>query len=248
MAERRERARRLQEEKKAEALELTAEKVAQMKLEAEEKKQAAEEEARKLERETSFIAFARVFSGTLKPGMSIYVLGPKYDPAKALQLRQEGKTVCDEAATIFSTSNDLHIMKASVTELYLLLGRDMEELAEVPAGNVIGIGGLEKHVLKSATLSSDIACPAFVEVTQSAVPILRVAVETVVSSDLPKLEQGLHLLNQADANVQISLTDMGEHILVTAGEVHLERCLKDLKETFAGVEVIASSPIVPFRY
>ena len=47
---------------------------------------------------------------------------------------------------------------------------------------------------------------------------------------------------QADANVRIHLTDKGEHILVTAGEVHLERCLRDLKETYAGVEVVASEP------
>ena len=34
---------------------------------------------------------------------------------------------------------------------------------------------------------------------------------------------------------------------MTAGEVHLERCIRDLKETYAGVQVVASSPIVPFR-
>ena len=34
---------------------------------------------------------------------------------------------------------------------------------------------------------------------------------------------------------------------MTAGEVHLERCIRDLKETYAKVEVMVSSPIVPFR-
>ena len=34
---------------------------------------------------------------------------------------------------------------------------------------------------------------------------------------------------------------------MTAGEVHLERCLRDLRADYAGVEVNASSPIVPFR-
>ena len=61
------------------------------------------------------------------------------------------------------------------------------------------------------------------------------------------LISGLHLLNQADANVQVFLNDKGEHILLTAGEVHLERCIRDLKETYAQVEVNVSSPIVPFR-
>jgi len=36
-------------------------------------------------------------------------------------------------------------------------------------------------------------------------------------------------------------------VLVTAGEVHLARCLRDLKETYAGIEVVASEPVVPFR-
>ena len=82
---------------------------------------------------------------------------------------------------------------------------------------------LQDFVLKSATLSSDYFCPAFVELSSSAVPILRVAVEPARSSDMSRLSHGLHLLNQADANVEVLLTDKGEHILVTAGEVHLGR-------------------------
>jgi ribosome assembly protein 1 len=35
--------------------------------------------------EDVFIAFARVYSGTLKKGQQIYVLGPKHDPTIALQ-------------------------------------------------------------------------------------------------------------------------------------------------------------------
>ena len=32
------------------------------------------------------------------------------------------------------------------------------------------------------------------------------------------------------------------HVLVTAGEVHLERCIRDLRETYAGVDVVVSEP------
>ena len=35
--------------------------------------------------------------------------------------------------------------------------------------------------------------------------------------------------------------------MMTAGEVHLERCVKDLKESYAKVPLNVSSPIVPFR-
>ena len=33
----------------------------------------------------------------------------------------------------------------------------------------------------------------------------------------------------------------------SAGEVHLEMCLKDLKERFARIEIHASAPLVAFR-
>lgn len=69
--------------------------------------------------------------------------------------------------------------------------------------NYLGIGGLDDYVLKSATLSSEIFCPSFSEITLMAVPILRVAVEPVKPSDLPQLIKGLKLLNQADACVQV---------------------------------------------
>ena len=47
---------------------------------------------------------------------------------------------------------------------------------------------------------------------------------------------------------QVAQLSSGEHVLRTCGEVHLERCLRDLQTTFApGVTVAVSPPIVPFR-
>jgi ribosome assembly protein 1 len=100
----------------------------------------------------------------------------------------------------------------------------------VSLNSVTGIGGLEEHVLKSATLASTVACPAFTELTQVAVPIVRVAVEPTHPQDMAALVRGLRLLNQADACVQVIVQETGEHVLVTAGEVHLQRCLDDLRE------------------
>ena len=39
----------------------------------------------------------------------------------------------------------------------------------------------------------------------------------------------------------------GEHVICTAGELHLERCLRDLKERFAKIPLSVSKPIVAFR-
>ena len=205
------------------------------------------------ENETAFVAFARVFSGTLKPGQKLYVLGPKYDPSQTLKRMKDGHSILNENISSVhdvesSTDQYFHVLEGTIEHLYLLLGRDLELIDTAPAGSIIGIGGLSNTILKSATLSTDLACPAFVETTKSGLPILRVAIESGLSTDMPRLIQGLNLLNQADANVQLYVTDKGEHILVTAGEVHLERCVLDLKDTYAkGVDVNVSAPIVPFR-
>ena len=62
--------------------------------------------------------------------------------------------------------------------------------------HVAGIGGLEEHVLKSATVSSTVACPAFTSMYFYAAPILRVAVEPVTPGRtiVPATGLSVHLL------------------------------------------------------
>jgi len=43
------------------------------------------------------------------------------------------------------------------------------------------------------------------------------------------------------------VSEVGENLLLTAGEVHLQRCILDLTESYAKCEVMVSDPIVPFR-
>ncbi|XP_040563821.1 elongation factor-like GTPase 1 [Lepeophtheirus salmonis] len=235
---------KLRDENASNHVDLTAEQMKKLEIN-ESCKQTVTEVEELDDKKTVFIAFARVYSGTLRPGSEIYVLGPKHDPSNIEGVLLRGDSFYDEKSNLRNTPSS--IMKATVSSLYLLLGRDLEGLDSAPAGNVIGIGGLEDFILKSATLSSNVFCPPFIEMSKSSAPILRVALEPAVSSELNKLVTGLHLLNQADANVQILITDKGEHLLITAGEVHLERCLKDLRETYAGIDINVSEPIVAFR-
>ncbi|XP_025419219.1 elongation factor-like GTPase 1 [Sipha flava] len=195
------------------------------------------------ENDIMFIAFGRIYSGTIRRGQEVYVLGPKHDPSKL-----SFKDFCvDEKCTLATLKSDEHVMKTTITELYMLMGRDLEPVDEVPAGNIFGAGNLEQYILKSATLSTTLACPPFTEIKAMATPIMRVAVEPKHSSDLQELIKGLKLLNQADACVQVIMQETGEHVIVTAGEVHLQKCLDDLRERYAKVDVVASAPIVPFR-
>ncbi|CAG4943869.1 unnamed protein product [Parnassius apollo] len=192
----------------------------------------------------AFIAFARIFSGKVKKSDKVYVLGPKHDPSKALSFID---LKIDANKRLKDLHSDEHITIAEIKSLYILMGRELEEIDEAVAGNIIGIGGLDEHILKTATLSSTIACPAFSEIQYAAVPILRVAIEPTYPSQLPQLVKGLKLLNQSDPCVQVLLQETGEHVLVTAGEVHLQRCLEDLKNIYAKIPLSVSEPIVPFR-
>lgn len=45
----------------------------------------------------------------------------------------------------------------------------------------------------------------------------------------------------------MTVLENGEHVLGAAGEVHLETCIKDLKERFARIDLQVSPPLVAFR-
>lgn len=140
-----------------------------------------------------------------------------------------------------------HVTKFTVNELYLMMGRDLELIDKVPSGNIVAIGGLENLILKSATLSSTLYCPSFTSMFMQTAPIVRVAIEPKNPSKMNELLKGLKLLNQADPCVEVFVQENGEHILGTAGEVHLQRCIDDLVNRFAKIEVNVSPPIIPFK-
>ncbi|KAJ5367577.1 Translation elongation/initiation factor/Ribosomal beta-barrel [Penicillium brevicompactum] len=174
------------------------------------------------------IGFARLYSGTISVGDEIYVLPPKFSPANP-HANPEPK-------------------KVTVTDLYLLMGRALEPLQSVPAGVVFGIGGLAGYVLKTGTLCSQIEGSInLAGVSLSTPPIVRVALEPMNPADLGKMVTGLRLLEQSDPCAQYEQLPSGEHVILTAGELHLERCVTDLRERFARCEIQTGEAIVPYR-
>ncbi|ERT01226.1 hypothetical protein HMPREF1624_02468 [Sporothrix schenckii ATCC 58251] len=175
------------------------------------------------------IGFARIYSGTLSVGDEIYVIPPKFSPAHPHHPPEP--------------------KKITVEALYMIMGRNLESLDQVPAGVVFGIRGLEGTVLKSATLCSQVegACNLAGIASTIGRPIVRVALEPENPADLDKMIAGLKLLVQSDPCAEYEQFSTGEHVLLTAGELHLERCLTDLRERFARCEIQAGAPIVPYR-
>jgi ribosome assembly protein 1 len=192
----------------------------------EEKESKQEEEKEDPEH---LIGFARLYSGTLKQGDEIFVIPPKYSPAHP---------------------HNPPAVSVKVEALYMLMGRGLESLEEVPAGCIFGIEGLQEAILKQGTLCSLAeGAPnlAGIASTQTA-PIVRVALEPEDPRDLEKMIEGLKMLERSDpCAVYEVLPETGEHVLGTAGELHLERCLKDLQERFARCAIQVGEPIVPYR-
>ncbi|XP_010260671.1 PREDICTED: elongation factor-like GTPase 1 [Nelumbo nucifera] len=180
------------------------------------------------ESDECFLAFARVFSGVLYSGQRIFVLTALYDPLRGESMQK-------------------HVQEAELESLYLMMGQGLKPVASVKAGNVVAIRGLGQYILKSATLSSTRNCWPLSSMVFQVAPTLRVAIEPSDPADMGALIRGLRLLNRADPFVEVTVSARGEQVLAAAGEVHLERCINDLKERFARVSLEVSPPLVSYK-
>lgn len=156
-----------------------------------------------------FYAFGRVFSGTVRAGPKIRIQGPNYVPGK---------------------KDDLFVK--SVQRTVLMMGRYIEPIEDCPAGNIIGLVGIDQFLLKSGTLTTSETAHNMRVMKFSVSPVVQVAVEVKNAADLPKLVEGLKRLSKSDPCVQAWIAETGEHIVAGAGELHLEICLKVRYTTF----------------
>jgi elongation factor 2 len=171
-----------------------------------------------------FYAFGRVFAGTVRTGQKVRIMGPNYVPGK---------------------KDDLFIK--NVQRTVLMMGRFVETIEDCPCGNTIGLVGIDQFLVKSGTLSTSDQAHNIRVMKFSVSPVVRVAVEPKNPSDLPKLVEGLKRLSKSDPCVQCYTEESGEHIVAGAGELHMEICLKDLEEEFAGIPIKCCDPVVSCR-
>lgn len=169
-----------------------------------------------------FIAFGRVFSGVVKTGQEIRILGPDYEPGK---------------------KKDMFVKKIQRT--LLMMGKYIEQIPDCPAGNVCGLVGIDQFLAKSGTLTNSPDFFPFHTMKFSVAAVVQMAVDAKNASDLPKLVEGLKRLSKADPLVKCFTSKTGQHIIAGAGELHLEICLKDLREDYMkGAPVTVSEQIV----
>lgn len=174
-----------------------------------------------------FFAFGRIFSGKVRSGQKVRIMGNNYTYGKKQDLYED----------------------KPVQRCVLMMGRYQEAVEDMPCGNVCGLVGVDKYIIKSATITDDGETPyPLRDMKYSVSPVVRVAVEAKNPSDLPKLVEGLKRLAKSDPLVVCSIEESGEHIVAGAGELHLEICLKDLQEDFMnGAPLKISEPVVSFR-
>ncbi|CAG8629915.1 706_t:CDS:2 [Paraglomus brasilianum] len=171
-----------------------------------------------------FYAFGRVFSGTVRSGLKVRIQGPNYQPGK---------------------KDDLFVK--SIQRTILMMGRYVEPIEDCPAGNIIGLVGVDQYLLKSGTITTSESAHNLKVMKFSVSPVVRIAVDVKNANDLPKLVEGLKRLSKSDPCVQCMTSESGEHIVAGAGELHLEICLKDLEEDHAQVPIKTGDPVVSYR-
>merc|ERR1711962_1172298 len=171
-----------------------------------------------------FYAFGRVFSGKVGTGQKVRIMGPNY---------------------VHGTKTDL--FEKAIQRTILMMGRFVEHIEDVPAGNICGLVGVDQFLVKTGTISTLKDAYNMKVMKFSVSPVVRVAVEPKNPADLPKLVEGLKRLAKSDPMVQCIIEESGEHIIAGAGELHLEICLKDLEEEHANIPIKKSDPVVSYR-
>jgi len=165
-----------------------------------------------------------VFSGTIATGQRVRIQGPHYKPG---------------------SKEDLNIK--NVQRTVLMMGRAVEQIQDVPCGNTVALVGIDQFILKSGTLTTIESAHNITAMKYSVSPVVKVAVKPKDGKDLPKLVEGLKKLSKSDPLVVCSTEESGEHIIAGCGELHVEICLKDLRDEYAQCDFTMSDPVVSYR-
>ncbi|KAM0674149.1 translation elongation factor 2 [Gurleya vavrai] len=170
-----------------------------------------------------FIALGRVFGGTIAAGMKVRIQGPNYVPG---------------------SKNDLYTK--TIQRTVVLMGSKSKDVISCPAGNIIGLIGIDNELKKTGTITTYEGAFNIKSMKFSVSPVVKYSVKPKNASDLPKLKDGLLKLSKSDPLCVINFNDNGELTIAGAGELHLEICISDLKNDYAGVDIIVDEPVVTY--
>ncbi|KAK6214154.1 hypothetical protein LQW54_004757 [Pestalotiopsis sp. IQ-011] len=176
----------------------------------------------------SFSSLGRVMSGIAKPGMQVRVLG-------------EGYSIDDDEDMVTAT-----ISGVSIAETRYSIPTD-----GIPAGNWALLSGVDNSIIKTATivpptLEDEEDAYIFRPITHFTESVLKVAVEPINPSELPKMLDGLRKINKSYPLITTKVEESGEHIVLGTGELYMDCVLHDLRRVFADMEIKVSDPVTRF--
>lgn len=174
---------------------------------------------------SAFDAFGRVWSGTIKPGMTVKVLREGYSP---------------------QDTEDMSIKE--IGRLWILQGRYRVQVNQATVGSWVLIEGIDDVIAKTATICSLEAedCDIFNVPDFETESVVKVAIEPLEPSERPKLMEGLLRISQTYPLCTNKVEESGEHVLFGTGEMYLDCVLYDLRNMFAKIEIKVSDPLVTF--
>ena len=173
-----------------------------------------------------FNAFGRVLSGTLQNNSSVLVLGESY------------------------TREDEEDSKPEVvSKLFVAEGRYNIEVSRVPAGNWVLIEGVDAAIVKTATIvgqSTESEPETFRPLRFDNLSCIKIAVEPVNPSELPKMLDGLRKVNKTYPLLKTKVEESGEHVIMGCGELYLDCVMHDLRNVYSSVDIKVADPSVSF--
>jgi len=175
---------------------------------------------------TSFHVLGRVMSGTLHAGQEVRLLGENY-------------TVFDE--------EDSRTLR--VGRLWIYEARYKVEVNRVPAGNWVLIEGIDQPVVKTATitdLQGEEELYIFRPLKFNTQSVIKIAVEPVNPSELPKMLDGLRKVNKSYPLLSTRVEESGEHVILGTGELYLDCVMHDLRKLYSEIDIKVADPVVSF--
>ena len=172
-----------------------------------------------------FFAYGRVFSGTVHTGQKIVIADADYVP---------GET---------------KVRTATIQQVACVMAGKMVTADSVTAGNTVAVFGLDKAIVKTATILSSPDHYPLRDMKYLVAPVVQIALAPVNSRDLGKFTQALVKLKQSDPLLLYYVDkETGEHIIAGSGELHIEVSVHQLRTDFAkDIPIVVKEPVVKYH-
>ncbi|XP_061717548.1 116 kDa U5 small nuclear ribonucleoprotein component-like [Cydia pomonella] len=173
-----------------------------------------------------FLVLARVMAGTLYAGQAVRVLGENYSSQ-------------DE--------EDSRVMH--VGRLWIHEARYKVELNRVPAGCWALVEGIDQPIVKTCTVvgaDETEELHTFRPLRFDTQAVVKIAVEPVNPSELPKMLDGLRKVNKSYPLLSTRVEESGEHVVLGTGELYLDCVMHDLRDMYSEIDIKVADPVVSF--